>query len=190
MSIIPDKPYPRFCAECGNESVMPTRICYNAKMKHDGKSYEFPVDDLPIDKCENCNEQWFTVETDDALQEGLRTFLCLLHPSEIRQRLQDLGLTQSAFAERIGVAAETVSRWLNGHAIQNRAMDNLIRLFFGLTNVRSVLSEKGPIEGLGVIIRPQHEGFSWVKEKEFSERDRRRRDSFQLRIQTTEAYVR
>src|SRR5262249_5932204 len=42
-------------------------------------------------------------------------------------------------AERLGVAPETISRWVNGALIQSRAMDNLLRLFFALPEVRDVL---------------------------------------------------
>jgi DNA-binding transcriptional regulator YiaG len=126
-------------------------------MKYDGKLREFFVSDLPIEQCEKCGEQWFTSTTDDVLQSGLRTYLCLLHPAEIRQRLSELSLNQIQFANRIGVAEETVSRWLNERSIQNRAMDNLMRLFLGLESVRAVLSEHGPTEGLGVA-RADHHG--------------------------------
>jgi len=184
------KPYPRFCAECGQERVTPTQIVYNAEMKHDGKVHHFVVDDLPIDQCENCHEQWFTSETDVAIQAGLRTHLCLLRPVDIRQRLAELEMNQSAFANRIGVAPETVSRWLNGHAVQNRAMDNLIRLFLGLDLVRSVLTEQGPFEGLGVVDRPVPSKMEWVASRSFSMQATKRRDSFKLRIQTDELHVR
>lgn len=189
MSESLDRPYPRFCPECGKESVVSKRIPYNAKQKHDGKVHQFYVDDLPIEQCENCNEQWFTSTTDDVIQAGLRTHLCTLHPHEIRQRLKELNLSQAEFANRIGVAAETVSRWLNSHAIQNKAMDNLMRLFLGLEIVRSVLSENGPTEGLGVVRTGLHD-LSWVQSKDFSVQAKKRRDSFQLRVQVEEAYVR
>jgi YgiT-type zinc finger domain-containing protein len=190
MSNSSAKPYPRFCAECGQERVAPTRIVYSAEMKHDGKVHHFVVDDLPIDQCENCHEQWFTSETDEAIQAGLRTHLCLLGPADIRQRLTELQMSQSAFANRIGVAPETVSRWLNGHAVQNRAMDNLIRLFLGIESVRSVLTEHGPVEGLGVVERPVPSTMEWVTSRSFSVQTTKRRQSFQLRIQTDELYVR
>lgn len=190
MSNSTAKPYPRFCAECGQERVTRTRIVYNAEMKHDGKLHHFVVDDLPIDRCENCNEQWFTSETDEAIQAGLRTHLCLLRPSDIRQKLSELELSQSAFANRIGVAPETVSRWLNGHAVQNRAMDNLVRLFLGLEAVRTVLTELGPVEGLGVVDRPTRSTLEWVAQRSFSAQTAKRRESFRLRIQTDEHHVR
>lgn len=148
-----DKPYPRYCVECGQERVEPTSIPYNAEVKHDGKLHRFPVANLPVDLCRNCGEQWFTADTDAAIQTALRTHLRLLHPDEIRRRLSELKLSQTSFANRMCVAPETVSRWLNGHVVQSRSLDILMRLFFCLDSVRAVLTENGPAEGLGVVDR-------------------------------------
>jgi DNA-binding transcriptional regulator YiaG len=54
--------------------------------------------------------------------------------------LDALALLQKEFAERIGVAPETVCRWLRGLQIQSRAMDNLMRVFFQFDDVRTALS--------------------------------------------------
>ena len=176
MATPKDKPYPRFCAECGNESVVSTQIAYNAEVKHDGKLHEFPISSLTIDKCQSCSEEYFTVDTDREISRGLRIYLCFLQPEEIREKIHQLGLTQAEFANRLGVAKETVSRWITSHTIQNRAMDNLMRLFFGLPEVREVLTESGPIEGLGLILRT-----SWTSKREFSPNTLIRRNAFKLR---------
>ena len=127
MTDIQAKPYPRFCGECGQERVTPRQLFYNAKIKHDGQLYQFLIEALPIDQCESCGEQWFTLDTDEALQAGLRKHLGLLSPDEIVKRLQELGLSHTAFARRIGVPSETLAHWLSGHAVQNRMMDDLMR---------------------------------------------------------------
>jgi len=57
----------------------------------------------------------------------------------MRKGIGQLGLKQQALAERLGVAPETISRWVNGALIQSRAMDNLLRLYFALPEVRAVL---------------------------------------------------
>lgn len=44
---------------------------------------------------------------------------------------------------RLGVAAETVTRWLSGALIQSRAMDDFMRLYFGLPEVRAALEDVG-----------------------------------------------
>jgi transcriptional regulator with XRE-family HTH domain len=76
-------------------------------------------------------------------------FLGLLQPQDMRRRIGELGLTQRSFAERLGVAPETVSRWLNGLCIRTRTLDNLKRVFFGFALVRDVLPPDGPARTLG-----------------------------------------
>ena len=145
MTTSHDKPYPRYCGECKSESVQPTDIVYDAVVKHDGKPHSFRIDRLPIDKCTRCGEQYFTLQTDDSISSGLRTHLCLLQPEEILDQLSVLEIDQHEFATRIGTAHETLSRWLSGHTVQNRAMDNLMRVFFGLSQVREALTLNGPL---------------------------------------------
>jgi hypothetical protein len=43
----------------------------------------------------------------------------------------------------------TASRWVSGALIQSRAMDNLLRLFFALPEVRNVLQGENQDAGLG-----------------------------------------
>lgn len=145
------KPYPRICTHCGETAVMPADISYVAEVKHDGRRHRFPISRLTIDKCQRCGEEFFTNRTDEQIAAGLREFLGLLQPQDIRRRLDELELTQRSFASRLGVAPETVSRWLNGLSIQTRALDNLMRVFFGFSSVREVLSPGGPTRTLGLL---------------------------------------
>jgi transcriptional regulator with XRE-family HTH domain len=80
----------------------------------------------------------------------------LLTPAQIRKGIEHLGLKQQEFAERLGVAPETISRWVNGALIQSRAMDNLLRVYFAIPEVRAVLrgAEQDPnlgTNGIGVL---------------------------------------
>lgn len=181
-------PYPRFCAECSSEAVQPVQISYMAEVKHDGKLHQFLIPVLGIDKCEACGEEYFTSDTDRQISRELRTHLCFLQPEQIRQRLKELGINQSEFAQRLGVAKETVSRWLTGHVIQSRAMDNLMRLFLEYDQVRAALRDSGPIEGLGLgVSQPttannRIQPMDWVARRQFSSVIIKRRESFELRI--------
>ena len=49
------------------------------------------------------------------------------------------GSTQREFADHLRIAPETVSRWMTGLAIQNRALDSLTRIYFSFPVVRRVL---------------------------------------------------
>jgi putative zinc finger/helix-turn-helix YgiT family protein len=134
------KPFPRRCLECGEVQVQPTTIAYEGEVKHDGRVYTIRVAQLHVNKCGACGEVFFTNVADEQISQALRKHLSLLSPDDIRHCLEQLDLRQKDFAERIGVAPETVSRWLSGTQIQSRAMDNLMRLFFGFSNVRDALS--------------------------------------------------
>ena len=142
MATPKDKPYPRFCAECGNETVVSSHIAYNAEVKHDGRLHEFPISNLTIDKCQTCGEEYFTVITDHEISNGLRRYLGFLQPEEICEKIHQLGLTEAEFAIRLGVAKELFSKWITSHTIQNRDMDNLMRVFLGLSGARDLLTER------------------------------------------------
>ncbi len=150
-SSVKTKPYPRIGTHCGETTVMPADISYDAEVKHDGRLDRFPISRLMIDKCQRCGEEFFTNRTDEQIAAGLRESLGLLQPQNIRRRLNELGLTQRSFAARLGVAPESVSRWLNGLSIQTQALDNLMRVFFGFTSVREVLPPDGPARTLGLL---------------------------------------
>lgn len=64
----------------------------------------------------------------------------LLTPEQIETAIQQLGLRQKELAARLGVAEETISRWINGSMLQTRAMDNLLRAYFALPQLRAALT--------------------------------------------------
>jgi DNA-binding transcriptional regulator YiaG len=138
-----DKPYPRRCSHCGEVAVQLALIPYDAKIKHDGRLYEFSVAELPVDRCESCSDVTFTKKTADAKSHALRSHLGLLQPEEIRELLSRYGLTQRKFAEHLRVAEESVSRWLNGLSIQSRPLDTFMRLYFAKPDIREALAQEG-----------------------------------------------
>jgi DNA-binding transcriptional regulator YiaG len=123
-------------------------IPYDAEVKHDGRLHKFHIPSLHINKCAACDEITFGNVTDDEISQALREHLNLLSPRQIRDGLVMLGLKQKEFGAQIGVAAETISRWLSGTHIQSRAMDNLMRLFFEFDSVRSKLTAAQALKGL------------------------------------------
>jgi putative zinc finger/helix-turn-helix YgiT family protein len=128
---------------------------YTAKVKHDGVVYELHLPSLEIPRCQTCGETYTTSAVDEQVSDALRSRLHLLTPAQIRKGIEKFGLKQQVVAERLGVAAETISRWVNGALIQSRAMDNLLRLFFALPEVREALQGASQDPALGIEDNPR-----------------------------------
>jgi DNA-binding transcriptional regulator YiaG len=133
---------------------MPAIIRYTARVKHDGTVHELHFPALEIPQCQTCGETVITTAVDEHINDALRAQLQLLTPAQIRHGIAALGLEPQEFAQRLGVAAETISRWVNGAVIQSRAMDNLLRPFFALPQVRDVLRGANQDPCLGVDVHP------------------------------------
>jgi len=86
---------------------------------------------------------------DEQISAALRSHLGLLTPAEIRRALRTLGMQQKTLAACLGIAEATLSRWLSGGLIQSRAMDNLLRVYFGIPAVREVLIGSKKITDFG-----------------------------------------
>jgi putative zinc finger/helix-turn-helix YgiT family protein len=122
--------------------------------------YEFPIPDLTVPRCAACGELVFNYAADDQIRQALRAHLRLLTPEHIRGGREALGLKSKELAERLGVAAETISRWERGGLVQSRAMDNLLRVYFAVPAVRAVLrgAEQDPNLGTEPVARLQPGG--------------------------------
>jgi putative zinc finger/helix-turn-helix YgiT family protein len=137
-----DRPFPWRCATCLKDEVYPDTIRYSTDAKHDGRVYHIEVPELRIPKCRACGALVFTYTADDQVLDALRAHVRLLTPAQIKNGRLALGLKKKQLAERLGVAAATISRWERGGLIQSRAMDNYLRVYFAVPEVRAVL--KGP----------------------------------------------
>lgn len=144
--------YPMRCAECGEKGVRPATIEYTVQKAHDGRIYPLHIPALRVLRCGNCGEVLFDRDADEQISTALRFELRLLTPAQIRDNINALSLTQKEFAARLGVAAETVSRWLTGTLIQSRAMDNLMRVYFAVPEVRAALAGSGQSSRLGAAV--------------------------------------
>lgn len=134
-----DRPFPWRCGNCLKEEVYPATMPYAIDVKHDSQVYHLEIPELRIPKCRACGELVFSNSVDDQVLQALRAHVRLLTPEQIRGRRKALGLKSKELAERLGVAAETISRWERGGLIQSRAMDNFLRVYFAVPEVRKVL---------------------------------------------------
>lgn len=112
-------------------------------MSHEGRLHAVEVSNLTVPRCEHCGELVFNDDAEAQVRGALRRQLRLLTPQEIRAARTGLGLSEKNLADRLGVPETAVSRWETESQIQSRALDNLMRVFFTLPEVRSVLL--GPI---------------------------------------------
>jgi DNA-binding transcriptional regulator YiaG len=132
-------PFPWPCSNCLTRTVAPTVIPYTAKVKHDGTVYDLHFSALAVPRCQTCGETYSSTAVDDRISEALRSRLRLLTPAQIRKGIEKLGVAEGEVAKRLGVDQDTISRWVNGTLIQSRAMDNFLRVYFAIPEVRAVL---------------------------------------------------
>lgn len=141
-----DKPQ---CFQCGGaceQRLAPSRVY---KMKYDGSAHQVLVDNMPEWYCAACDVSVVDEESDQYLQAALRKHIGLLSPEQIKAGIKALKISQDRFAERIGCAAESVSRWLNGAVVQSRAYDRLMRIYFHCPEVRGLLANFTPENTFG-----------------------------------------
>jgi putative zinc finger/helix-turn-helix YgiT family protein len=144
-----ERPFPRRCRHCGRQEVVMTTTRYRAEVRHDGRLHTFTIPALEIAACRACGEKVFTEKVDAQINDALRAHLHLLTPAQIRDGIKRVGLSQKTLAARLGIAEATLSRWLNETQIQSRALDNLLRLFFEIPEVRQALggdAQENPAE--------------------------------------------
>lgn len=125
-------------------------IQYEAEVSHDGRLHTFTIPNLELPVCQACGERVFTEKVDAQVNDALRAHMKLLTPDQLRDGIKRVGLSQKDFASRLGVAEATLSRWLNETQIQSRAMDNLLRAFLAIPQVRAALCGESQDPALGV----------------------------------------
>ena len=119
--------------------------------EYEGREYAVAVPDLIVPKCRSCDKILFDRAASERITDALREQLGLLKPLQIRDGRQSLGLTQEALAANLRIDPTTISRWEAGAQIQERALDLLMRLFFGLAEVRTAISNEGSARTLGEV---------------------------------------
>lgn len=146
------KRFPIRCIKCGWLEVRPAKVAYEVEKNHDGRPYTLSIPQLSVNKCSNCGEIYFGDDAAEQISAALRKHLRLLTPEQIRRNLETLGLSQKEAAERLGIAPETLSRWLTGAMIQSRAMDNLMRAYFACPEMRENLIGNATDEQFGASV--------------------------------------
>ena len=130
------KPFSRKCPNCHKPTVETVVGEYSADVEHDGRSYHLTILDLAMRVCSACGNRALLPDSSDRVTDALRSAAGLLPPEEIRSNRTKLHLTQKDLAEHLGIAEATLSRWETGAQIQQRAFDQVLRLFFDVAEAR------------------------------------------------------
>jgi putative zinc finger/helix-turn-helix YgiT family protein len=95
-------------------------------------------------RCGVCGEEQFSFEQMQAVErEAARVYReqeGYLQPEEIRALRERWGLTQAQLEEALGLGKKTVVRWEAGRVLQQRAMDNLLRVMERFPQVLAFLA--------------------------------------------------
>ena len=135
------KSYPWKCGTCRERALVPVVIDYQTEVGHDGRTYPVTLPALSVLRCSRCGAIVLDDEADDKVSNALRRAAGLLSPEEIRRGRESLGLTQKQLAQKLQVGEATLSRWETGGQIQQRSMDQLLRIYFQVPEARRFLEE-------------------------------------------------
>lgn len=124
------------CANCGKRRLAETVVQKKTGIQYEGKVHEVYVPDLVVLKCASCNTVYLDNRADKQYRRALRNLLGLLQPEEIKSNRKGLELLQEQLADDIHITAESLSRWENGHVIQSRSHDLLLRTYFTMPEFR------------------------------------------------------
>ncbi|MHB1556008.1 MAG: helix-turn-helix domain-containing protein [Isosphaeraceae bacterium] len=128
------RPFPWRCPNCGQKEVHLSSQPHEAEVKHDGRLYKLYIPSLHAPRCRACGDVLFDESADEQVNEALRLKLGLLAPEDILREVHRLGLSQRQLARELGIAEETLSRWVNGAQIQSKSMNASMRRYFDAKN--------------------------------------------------------
>lgn len=104
----------------------------------DGRKLQFMFEDFPQQVCASCGERAYDAKDLAAAEDAITRELVargVRDPAVFRHLRKTLGLKATEFADLLGVTAETISRWENGHNEPDRAvwatMEHLVDDHFG-----------------------------------------------------------
>lgn len=134
------KPFPWRCSKCREQAVHGTVVDYVTTEYHDGHAYTVKVDGLKTPRCVKCGQIAPDSEAMDLINDVFIRQINLLTPEQVQEHRTKAKVTQQELAMAIGVEDYVIERIESGGFLQPRTVDNLMRLFFGLAEVRNILT--------------------------------------------------
>jgi putative zinc finger/helix-turn-helix YgiT family protein len=118
------------CPTCNAGWLRDKVITEHFEFEVDGKTKTVVAENVPVSECDNatCGERLSGPEAARIRHEAICRTFGLLTPREIQAIRERLELSQERFAQLTGIGVATISRWERGRLLQNRAMDNYLRL--------------------------------------------------------------
>lgn len=123
------------CSKCRERTVSLRAVAYTTRFDYDGRKHVVSIPDLVLPQCTKCGTISIDHEGNLLIDAAFRKQVGLLAPDAIRTQREALGLTQEQLAEKLRIAAATLSRWETGAQMQQRSLDLLMRLFFKNPNL-------------------------------------------------------
>lgn len=148
----PQKPFPWTCSNCREKAVYEGAIDYEIDLERDGQTYHINLPGLKTPRCRKCGTPTLDSEANKKITAEMRRMAKLLTPGQIRKYREGLGLTKQDLAAALSTFEEIVGYWESGFLIQNRAQDNVLRLFFGLPDARDLLTKR-KLNKVGLVLR-------------------------------------
>jgi len=118
----------RTCPVCGSTALRHKEGDYVFAWPKGFAKTESSFANASWDRCEGCGEEILPPELSDRIEAEQYRVQCLLAPAEVKAIRERTGLSQVDMARLLGVGDKTYARWEAGLSIQNKSMDNLIRM--------------------------------------------------------------
>jgi putative zinc finger/helix-turn-helix YgiT family protein len=118
------------CPLCGKGKLEDRLITERYEYGEGSEKVMVVAENLPVRVCPvaGCETTISNPEAARIHHDAICRALGLLTHDQVRDLRESFGLTQGEFAQLTGIGEATISRWERGLVIQNRAMDNYLRL--------------------------------------------------------------
>lgn len=117
------------CDDCGGQIVTEERAVRRYVI---GGLPHVELHGVEVTRCSGCGKEGIAVprigQLHRVLAQAFVTQPCMIAPVETRFLRKHIGLSTADFAQRMGVARETVSRWETGSHPMGAVADRLLRL--------------------------------------------------------------
>ncbi len=136
------KPFPWKCSKCQEKAVYDGTMNYSTDLEFDNRVYRIKIPKLKTPRCRKCGAPIIDSEADEHITAEFLRLAKLLTPDKIRKYRERLGISQKDLASAIGIVEKEVARYESGRQFQQRPVDNMLRLFFGLPEARDLLTKR------------------------------------------------